>query len=180
MPWLFLVRVTLQGQKWWCSCLKYSRTSGFFHTQITLAVVAGFHCKRVGSSLDLLPLDFLESFPLRLLRYKNRGRGDGQYLFSQHFSFNARAGWAAYHPVRKHQAAIASSVWPTDDPPRNYYDGLDCNEGPQTHWPDHSSQAGFHAMDGSNPCVEEDKQQYETISEIGHQNCDILFGFSQQ
>ena len=70
----------------------------------------------------------------------------------------------ADHPVRDRQAAIASSVWPTVDPPRKKYNALTpniaghnvltitwCHEGPQIHWLDHSNHARFHAMGGSNP-----------------------------
>ena len=103
----------------------------------------------------------------------------------------------AYHPVRDRQAAIASSVWPTVDPPRKKYNALTpndaghnvlaitwCHEGPQIHWPDHANHARFHAMDGPNPYLQEDRQCYEATSEIGHQICAgrscTLFGVPQQ
>ncbi len=88
-------------------------------------------------------------------------------------------GECAYHAVRHHQAAIVLSVFPIVGLTTTW-----CHEGPQIHWLDHSSHAGFHAMDVSNPCLQEDRQHYEATSEIGRQIWSglsyTLFGVPQQ
>ena len=102
----------------------------------------------------------------------------------QNFRGQCAISGLAYHPVYDRQAAIATNVWPTVDPPRKKYNVPNpnvagyivltiiwCYEAPQIHWLDRSNHVGFHAMDGSNPDLQEDRQRYEATSERRHQSC---------